>query len=131
MGRAARHINGKAILYADRITGSMQRAMAETDRRRNKQIAYNLEHNITPHTISKAIKDVMEGARAGAPLPAKEYAKVAEAQLEYASMSAVEMGKKIKQLEQKMYRHARELEFEEAAAVRDEIRMLQSSGILA
>jgi excinuclease ABC subunit B len=131
MGRAARHIHGKAILYADRITGSMQRAMDETDRRRNKQMAYNLEHNITPRSISKAISDVMEGARVGALLPAKEYAKVAEAQLEYASMSAVEMGKKIKQLEQKMYQHARELEFEEAAAVRDEIKLLQSSGILA
>ncbi len=130
MGRAARHINGKAILYADRITGSMQRAMAETDRRRNKQIAHNQKHNITPRTISKAIQDVMEGARVGAPLPAKEYAKVAETQVEYASMSAAEMGKKIKQLEQKMYQHARDLEFEEAAAVRDEIRLLQSSGML-
>lgn len=131
MGRAARHINGKAILYADRITGSMQRAIAETDRRRNKQIAYNLEHNITPRSISKAISDVMEGARVGAPLRAKEYAKVAEAQIEYASMSAIEMGKRIKQLEQKMYQHARDLEFEQAAAVRDEIRLLQSNGILA
>ncbi len=131
MGRAARHINGKAILYADRITGSMQRAIAETDRRRNKQIAYNLEHNITPRSISKAISDVMEGARVGAPLPATEFAKVAEAQLEYAALSAVEMGKRIKQLEQKMYRHARDLEFEQAAAVRDEIRLLQARGILA
>ncbi len=131
MGRAARHIHGKAILYADRITGSMQRAIAETDRRRNKQIAYNLEHNITPRSISKAISDVMEGARVGAPLPAKEFARVAEVQLEYASLSAVEMGKRIKQLEQKMYRHARELEFEQAAAVRDQIRLLQSSLILA
>ena len=109
----------------------MQRAMDETNRRRAKQVAYNQEHNITPRTINKAIRDVMEGARSGAPLPAKEYAKVAEAQLEYASMSAVEMGKKIKQLEEQMYRHARDLEFEQAAAVRDEIRQLQSSGILA
>ncbi len=131
IGRAARNVNGKAILYADRITGSMQRAMAETDRRRAKQVAYNQEHNITPRSINKAIKDVMEGARSGAPLGAKEYAKVAEAQLEYVSMSAGEMGKKIKQLEEEMYRHARDLEFEQAAAVRDQIRQLQSSGILA
>ncbi|MCP3671456.1 MAG: excinuclease ABC subunit UvrB [Gammaproteobacteria bacterium] len=131
IGRAARNVNGKAILYADRITGSMQRAIAETDRRRDKQIAYNQEHNITPRTIKKAIKDVMEGARSGAPLPAKEYAKVAEAQLEYASMSAVEMGKKIKQLEEDMYQHARDLEFEQAATVRDQIRQLQSQAILA
>jgi excinuclease ABC subunit B len=131
IGRAARNINGKAILYADRITGSMQRAMDETERRRSKQLAFNLEHNITPQTIQKAIKDVMEGARPGAPVPAHEYAKVAEEQLEYSAMSAAEMGKKIKQLEQKMYQHARDLEFEDAAATRDQIRMLQSKGVLA
>ncbi len=130
IGRAARNINGKAILYADRITGSMQRAMDETERRRNKQIAFNLEHDITPQSVQKAIKDVMEGARPGAPVPAKEYAMVAEEQLEYASLSATEMSRKIKQLEQKMYQHARDLEFEEAAAVRDQIRVLQSKGIL-
>ncbi len=130
IGRAARNVNGKAILYADRITGSMQRAMEETERRRSKQIAYNLEHGITPQSIQKAIKDVMEGARPGAPVPAQEYAKVAEEQLEYASMSPAEMGVKIKRLEQKMYQHARDLEFEEAAAVRDQIRLLQSNGIL-
>ncbi len=131
IGRAARNVNGKAILYADRITGSMQRAIDETDRRRAKQLAYNREHNITPRSINKAIRDVMEGARSGAPLPAKEYARVAETQLEYASMSPAEMGKKIQQLEQEMYQHARDLEFEQAAAVRDEIRKLQSNGILA
>jgi excinuclease ABC subunit B len=131
IGRAARNINGKAILYADRITGSMQRAMDETERRRNKQIAFNLEHDITPQSVQKAIKDVMEGARPGAPVSAKEYAMVAEEQLEYVSMSAAEMSKRIKQLEQKMYQHARDLEFEEAAAVRDQIRVLQSKGVLA
>ncbi len=95
-----------------------------------KQIAFNLEHDITPQSVQKAIKDVMEGARPGAPVPAKEYAMVAEEQLEYASLSATEMSRKIKQLEQKMYQHARDLEFEEAAAVRDQIRVLQSKGIL-
>jgi excinuclease ABC subunit B len=109
----------------------MQRAMDETERRRSKQIEFNLEHGITPQGIQKAIKDVMEGARPGAPVPAKEYAKVAEEQMEYASMSAAEMSKMIKQLEQKMYQHARDLEFEEAAAVRDQIKLLQSKGVLA
>jgi excinuclease ABC subunit B len=131
IGRAARNVNGRAILYADRITGSMQRAMEETERRRVRQMAYNQEHGITPRTINKAIRDVMEGARSGAPLPAREYARVAETQLEYAAMTPAEMGKKIQQLEQDMYQHARDLEFEEAAAVRDEIRKLQSGGILA
>jgi excinuclease ABC subunit B len=123
-------LGNKAILYADRITGSMQRAMDETERRRCKQIAYNQEHGITPQTIRKAIKDVMEGARPGAPMSAREYARVAEEQVEYGSMSAVELSRKIKQLEQKMYQHARDLEFEEAAAVRDEIGLLQSKGVL-
>ncbi len=131
IGRAARNVNGKAILYADKVTGSMQRAMDETERRRRKQMAYNQEHGITPQTIKKAVKDVMEGARPGAPLPAREYAKVAEEQLEYASMSAAELSRKIKQLEQEMYQHARDLEFEEAAAVRDEIRLLQTKGMIA
>ena len=131
MGRAARNINGKAILYADRITGSMQRAMDETERRRNKQISHNLEHGITPKSIQKSITDVMEGARTGAPVPAQEYAKVAEEQLEYASMSPAEISKKLQQLEKIMYQHARDLEFEEAAAVRDQIRLLQSKSVLA
>ncbi len=109
----------------------MQRAMDETERRRARQVAYNQEHGITPQTITKAIRDVMEGARSGAPLPAREYARVAEAQLEYAAMTPAEMGKKLQQLEQEMYQHARDLEFEQAAAVRDEIRKLQSGGILA
>jgi len=130
MGRAARNINGKAILYADRITGSMQRAMDETDRRRSKQIAHNLEHGITPKSIQKSITDVMEGARTGAPVPAQEYAKVAEEQMEYASMSPAEISKKLQQLEKKMYQHAKDLEFEEAAAVRDKIRVLQSKSVL-
>jgi len=131
MGRAARNINGKAILYADRITGSMQRAMDETERRRSKQIAYNKEHGITPQSIQKSITDVMEGARTGAPVPAQEYAKVAEEQMEYASMSPAEVSKKLQQLEKTMYQHAKDLEFEEAAAVRDKIRVLQSKSVLS
>jgi excinuclease ABC subunit B len=131
IGRAARNANGRAILYADKVTGSMQRAMDETERRRKKQIAYNEEHDITPQTIRKAIADIMEGARPGAPVNAKEYAKVAEIQAEYAALSPQQMAKKIQELEKQMYRHAQDLEFEEAARVRDQIRVLQGQGVLA
>ncbi|MDP1707965.1 MAG: excinuclease ABC subunit UvrB [Gammaproteobacteria bacterium] len=125
MGRAARHINGKAILYGDKVTGSMQRALDETDRRRTKQIAYNKQHGITPRGIVKAVQDIMEGAYTGAPLPAREYARVAESIIEYAALSPEKVLRKIKQLEQQMHKHARDLEFEEAAKLRDEIHALQ------
>ena len=129
MGRAARNVNGKAILYADKMTGSMQRALAETERRRNKQIAYNKEHGITPQSIVRKISDVMEGAYASSHGDAKKYAKVAEEVLEYAAMSATELNKKIKQLEQQMYQHAQNLEFEEAAQLRDKIKRVQEAGM--
>ncbi len=128
IGRAARNVNGKAILYADKITGSMQRAIDETERRREKQIAYNKAHGITPRTIKKAITDIMEGARPGAPATAKRYAQVAEAIAEYAALSPRQMARRIKQLEEQMYRHARDLEFEEAAKVRDQLKELQEMG---
>ncbi len=131
IGRAARNINGRAILYADKVTGSMRRAMDETERRRNKQIAYNEEHGITPQTIRKSVADIMEGARPGAPMPAREYAKVAETQAEYAALTPKQMAKKIQELEKQMYQHAQDLEFEEAARVRDQIRALQGQGVLA
>jgi excinuclease ABC subunit B len=129
IGRAARHVHGKAILYADRITGSMQRAIDETERRRAKQQAYNQTHGITPRSIQKAVTDILEGAYADAPLPVKQYAKVAEATASYASESPAALMKKIKQLEQAMYRHARNLEFEEAAKLRDEIQRIQEFGL--
>jgi excinuclease ABC subunit B len=129
MGRAARNINGRAILYANRVTGSMQRAIDETERRRNKQIAYNVKHNITPKTILKTVADIMEGARPGAPMPAKEYARVAEAQAEYAALTPQQMAGKIKELEKDMYQHARDLEFEDAARVRDQIKALREMGM--
>ncbi len=129
IGRAARNVNGKAILYADKITGSMRRAMDETDRRRSKQIAYNQAHGITPRTIQKAIADIMEGARPGAPITAKRYAQVAETMVEYAALSPQQMAKRVRQLEEQMYRHARNLEFEEAARIRDQLRELETQGI--
>ena len=129
IGRAARHLRGKAILYADRITGSMRRALDETDRRRAKQQAYNQQHGITPRGIMKAVADIMEGAYPGAPTPAAQYAKVAEETAAYAHESPALLMKKIKKLEETMYRHARDLEFEEAAKVRDEIARIRELGL--
>ena len=125
IGRAARHLEGKAILYADRITNSMDKAMKETKRRREKQQAYNKEHNITPTGIKKKINDIMEGAYPGAPQTAQEYAKAAEEMAEYEAMTPAKLAKKIKDLEQQMFKHAQNLEFEEAARVRDEIKHLE------
>lgn len=129
IGRAARNLNGKAILYADRITGSMRRAMDETQRRREKQIVYNKKHGITPMGVQKAVRDIMEGVAPDAPLRAKEYARVAEEVIEYSAMPHEKLLKKIKQLEKQMYQHARDLEFEEAARIRDEIERIRHSGL--
>jgi len=131
IGRAARNLHGKAILYADKITNSMRRAIDETERRRAKQIAFNEAHGITPRGIVKAVTDIMEGAYPGAPLPARQYAKVAETTAQYAGLTPAQMAKKIKDLEKRMYQHAKDLEFEEAARIRDEIRELQRQGVLA
>jgi excinuclease ABC subunit B len=131
IGRAARNLRGKAILYADTVTGSMQRAIGETDRRRDRQIAYNAAHGITPRSVEKRVADIMEGAHAGAPLPARQYAKVADEAAAYAAMSPEQMARRLKELEKQMYAHARNLEFEEAARVRDRIRELQGKGLVA
>ncbi len=131
IGRAARNAEGKAILYADRITGSMRRAIDETERRRRKQIAYNQAHGITPTTIRKAVADIMEGARAGAPMSPRAYARVAELEAEYAAMTPQQMARRIQELERQMYQHARDLEFEEAARIRDQLKELQSRGLIA
>jgi len=126
IGRAARNVEGKCILYADRVTDSMQRAMDETERRRNKQLEYNEQHNITPRSITKAVADIMEGVYSTARISAKAYAKVAEEVEEYGHLSQAEVAKKVAQLEHQMYSHAQNLEFEEAARLRDEIHRLQS-----
>ena len=107
----------------------MQRALDETDRRRAKQRAYNEAHGITPRGIQKAVADIMEGAYPGAPTPAAKYAQVAEETAAYAHESPALLMKKIKQLEQAMHRCARDLEFEEAAKLRDEIQRIRQFGL--
>ena len=132
IGRAARNVRGKAILYADRITKSMQAAIEETDRRREKQVEYNVEHGITPQSVSRPVQDIMEGARAE-PEQAKGRGKgrrAAEGAADYASLSPSELAARIRKLEQQMYQHARDLEFEQAAAVRDELHRLKEQGFI-
>jgi len=131
IGRAARNVRGKAILYADQVTGSMRRAMDETNRRRDRQLAHNAAHGITPRTVEKKVADIMEGAYAGAPTGSRQYAKIAEQEIAYAALTPQQMARRIKELEKQMYDHARNLEFEEAARVRDQIRELQGKGLIA
>ena len=109
----------------------MRRAIDETERRRAKQVAYNAEHGITPQTIRKAVADIMEGAYPGGPMRPRDYAKVAEEVVEYANLTPQQMTRKLKELEKEMYRYAKSLEFEKAAAVRDRIRELQGRGLAA
>ncbi|MGA9851574.1 MAG: excinuclease ABC subunit UvrB [Gammaproteobacteria bacterium] len=126
MGRAARNVNGKAILYAEHVTGSMRRAMDETDRRRAKQVAYNEKHGITPVSIRKMVADIMEGAHSTAAGSAGvTYLKVAEERAKYELMSPEKRLQLVKKLEHQMHKYARNLEFEEAARLRDEIRRIQ------
>ncbi|KTD03865.1 excinuclease ABC subunit UvrB [Fluoribacter gormanii] len=120
IGRAARNVNGRAILYADKITGSMQRALDETSRRREKQKAFNEAHGIIPKGINKSITDIMEGAYQG-----KRNVAVAEPSPEYLHWSTQELVKHINTLEKQMYLHAKNMEFEAAAKVRDEYLLLK------
>src|SRR5690606_26093486 len=122
---------GKAILYADRVTRSMQVAIDETDRRRQKQVEYNAEHGITPQSVVRAVMDVMEGARE-APEMVKvgrggKIKRVAEEQEDYSALDPAKLAARLKVLEQQMYQHARDLEFEAAARVRDEIRRVKDA----
>jgi excinuclease ABC subunit B len=127
MGRAARNLEGRAILYADRITGSMQRAMDETERRRDKQIAHNKKHNITPIGIRKSVTDIMEGSQVpGAGGRAGRKAAIAEKRAKYeVEISGGDIFKTITRLEQAMHQAAKDLEFEEAARLRDQIGKLK------
>ncbi len=123
IGRAARNLEGRAILYAGKITGSMQRAIDETTRRRVKQVAHNEMHGIIPRGVQKSVADIMDGGYVGAGGVAhKKHLKVTEDAAEYAALSPEKILQKIKKLEQQMYKHARDLEFEEAGRIRDEIQ---------
>ena len=126
IGRAARNINGTAILYADNITGSMQRAMDETARRRERQVKHNAKHGIKPATIVKQVSDIMEAAY---PTPRKGRRRAAEDAESYATMTPEQLLKRAAKLEKQMLTHARDLEFEEAARLRDEIHRIRDHGL--
>ena len=123
IGRAARHLNGRAILYADKMTDSMKAAIGETERRRIKQIAHNLALGITPRSVSKRIRDMIDGAVSDK--SAKDDLQAAKAAAEVGAMSEKDLGKRIKLLEKQMLEHARNLEFEKAARVRDQLALLR------
>ena len=129
IGRAARHINGKAILYGDKITNSMRRAIEETERRRIKQVAHNFAHGITPQGVQKRIKDIIEGMYE--PDAARSQLKAAQAQAKYLAMSAKEVSKEIARLEKDMLQAAKNLEFERAAELRDQLKKLRESVFLS
>src|SRR2546422_4914586 len=123
IGRAARHLNGTAILYADSVTDSMKRAIVETDRRRAKQIEFNAKRGITPIGISKQVRDMIEGARDFQDVQME--LKAAQEQARYESMSEKQLAREIKRLEKEMLDHARNLEFEKAAEARNRLAELK------
>jgi len=120
IGRAARHINGTAILYADNMTDSMKAAVGETERRRAKQVAFNLAHGIEPKSVSKRIKDLIEGVYD--PDQAREVRKAAESEAKYETLSEKQLDQRIRKLEKEMLDAAKNLEFERAANLRDELK---------
>jgi excinuclease ABC subunit B len=128
IGRSARNVKGKAILYADTLTDSMRAAIDETERRRHKQIAFNEEHGITPQGIRKAVADVMQRDGSWVSTRTRDR-RMAEEGAAYGHMTPAQAVKRIKELEQKMYEHARNLEFEEAGRLRDEIRRLEKHAL--
>jgi excinuclease ABC subunit B len=126
IGRAARNVEGRAILYADKVTDSMKRAMGETERRRTKQVAHNLAHGITPRSIVKQVRDLIDGVyseKAGKEAEKLERDAMQRAQVE--DMSEKDVSREIKRLEKLMMEHARNLEFEKAARVRDQLAVLK------
>ncbi|KRG41255.1 excinuclease ABC subunit B [Stenotrophomonas pictorum JCM 9942] len=132
IGRAARNVRGKAILYADKITRSMQAAIDETDRRRQKQVEYNEAHGIVPKSVARAIVDILEGAHEESSPKSSAKGKgrrVAEPEADYLPMEPARLAARIKELEQQMYQHARDLEFEDAARVRDKIHRLKEANL--
>ena len=132
IGRAARNVNGRAILYADKVTGSMERAIAETDRRRDKQLIFNAEHGIVPKTVEKDVTDVMEGARSqsGGRGKSRRFERAAPNRARSIPDDPKALGKLLKKLEKEMLESARNLEFEEAAALRDEIEDIRAQRFL-
>jgi excinuclease ABC subunit B len=123
-------VRGKAILYADRVTRSMQRAIDETDRRRTKQIEFNRLHGIEPRTIRKAVQDIMEGARAQPRGKRGERGRRGrDDAAQYERLSPDQILARVAQLESKMHQHARDLEFEQAARLRDEVNELRQRSI--
>jgi len=131
IGRCARNLRGKAILYADKMTGSMQRAIAETDRRRAKQVEFNLQHGIVPKSVHKQVTDIMDGAHDDGLRMSRAARKVAEERSQYAHIKPAQLGKAVAELEQQMFKHAQNLEFEAAAKVRDEITHLKQQVLKA
>jgi excinuclease ABC subunit B len=125
IGRAARHINGKAILYADRITDSMKRAISETDRRRKKQVMFNSANDITPRGVVKRIRDMIEGLYD--PQQGQLQLRAAQDQARYEGMSEKQVAREIRQMEKQMQEHARNLEFEKAAQARDRLAVLKKN----
>ena len=123
VGRAARNVNGKAILYADKVTDSMRRAIEETERRRAKQLAHNEAQGITPRSVQKQVKELIDGVFSGQ--ESRGAGKAAEEAAKVEAMSEKDLGKRIKQLEKQMLDHARNLEFEKAARVRDQLALLK------
>ena len=123
IGRAARHINGRAILYADRVTDSMKRAIGETERRRNKQIAHNLQHGITPQGIIKSVRNMIDGVYDAD--EAHAMLKAAQSEAAYEAMGEKELAREIRRVEREMLDAARNLEFERAAQLRDDLKKLK------
>jgi excinuclease ABC subunit B len=123
IGRAARNLNGTAILYADAVTESMRKAIDETNRRRAKQMAFNREHGIEPRGVKKEVRELIDGVFDSA--ASRSAAKAEGAAVDYETMSEKQLGREIKRLEKQMFEHAKNLEFEKAARARDQLALLR------